>query len=63
MGFYKNRRAYLVAAIQGQRRILESERAHEGVKAQSKSIFLRHCAELDDLDAAEAEKPREGVIA
>ena len=63
MGFYRNRREYLVAAIREQQLIIESDRAHPGVKEQSQQIMARLSGELDDLDAAAAEKPREGVIA
>lgn len=52
MGFYKNRREYLVAAIREQQLIIDNERAHEGVKQQSRRIHARLCGELDDLDAA-----------
>lgn len=63
MGFYRTHRAYLVAAIHVQRGIVDNDQLHEGFRRQSRAILQRLCGELDDIDAAAAEKPREGVIA
>lgn len=55
---YRNRREYLVAAIAGNRYQAgrTDDKMNEVHRAVCRRILRRQCGQLDDLDAAEAER-------